>query len=161
MRRLVLALAACAMLGSGAAFAKGSYPALFNYHDKYPWEKVKGYSLFQNQYLRNAVRAAVPNTTVYDLAIWEDGTAGPMQFDKGRTAILSSSCEPHNCGWHNWTFIYSSASRRATVCYHNEDYGSGSSWYADGVLYHRGSGSCPSEFSEVPAIALGKIAKAK
>ncbi len=161
MRKYLFAAVACALLTTGAAVAKGSFPALANYHGKYPWDKVKGYSLFQNQYLRKAVRAAVPNTNIYNLAIWEDGNAGPMEFNKGLTAILSSSCEPHKCGSHNWTVIYSSASRRATVCYHNEDYGSNANWYADGALVHRQAGACPSEFREVPAVALQKIAKAR
>jgi hypothetical protein len=143
-----LRLAACLPLLLVAVAAVPAVQPLSAYVGKYPFNKVGGYKFITHPTVRSAVDDAVFNKSV-KAAVLSDGVAGPIR--KQGSLILTWSCEPHNCGSHNWSIAIVGPKGPAAVCYHDEDLmGDMSAWFLGGVRKFGARGGCPAEMSDVP-----------
>jgi len=96
MWRGVVAIAALPTLGASLQ------PPISAYVGKYPFEKVAGYSFNSNPKVREFVQLATHNKSVLP-SVFADGVAGPITREGN--VIAAWSCQPHNCGPHNWTIV--------------------------------------------------------
>ena len=114
---------------------------------KYPTARLGKLRLVDLPVVRRSLAAAVHDTTV---AAWlpTTGPAAPVEY--AQRLIYTSTCQPHNCGNHNWAFVWSEQTQKAAVCYHDADRMTGSRWYVDGAVRMTSPTDCGGGLLELP-----------
>lgn len=152
MSVLFCALAALLLPTGPSHTQSSSVPHLSEYMDQYPFDAVQGMSFLNHPVVRRAVENAAPTDRIR-ARILEPGVAGPIAMSS--LFILSSACEAHNCGSHNWSILIGRTVPVHVVCYKLE--GRNAVWYRHGRQILSGSGRCPHELENVPSEILGSI----
>ena len=136
--------------GAAAGATAGElYPGIYEYDGKYINETVNEYLLFENPRLREAIEEAAPTEAMAALVLSEDAVTVPIDGDEERMVGLYHACEPHNCGSHNWSFVYDELQGQGAVCHLDMDSGKGAEWYVKGELLLT-EDHCPSTLETVP-----------
>lgn len=94
-------------------------PTLAEFSGKYRSDSVRGFTFYDHPKIRAALNAAVPNQAIKDAITSRNVTGGSVEADQW--SLTLSGCEPHNCGAHNWRFVYIIGEDAAQVCYYNLD----------------------------------------
>lgn len=94
-------------------------PTLAEFSGKYRSDSVGGFTFYDHPKIRAALNAAVSNQAVKDAITTQEVTGGSVEVDQW--SLTLSGCEPHNCGDHNWRFVYIIGEDSAQVCYYNLD----------------------------------------
>lgn len=150
MKRLAGFSASAMMLVAACGAAAGElYPSIYEYDGKYVNEAVNEYLLFDNPELRKAVAEAAPNEALAELVLNVEVVSTPIDGDEELKAGLYYACEPHNCGSHNWSFVFEELTNRGAICHLDMDSGKGAEWYVKGELMLT-EDHCPSELEAVP-----------
>jgi hypothetical protein len=112
-------------------------------------QEVEGVLFTAHPLVRSAVEAAVADSAVRRWVLSE-GTSGEIALRDGR--LVSTACEPHNCGEHNWTVLIDPAGTSAEVCYADLSVDERVTWYAAGRPPEERQGTCPTASVEAAAI---------
>lgn len=158
----ILAAAGCDMPGpdraareaheankAGTPVANGTAPAtegvLAAFVGRHPSETVNGTTFRTQPAVRRAVEATLADPALRRFVLDDPVTDAPIVLKDGR--ILAWGCEPHNCGYHNWSISIAPDASVADICfYDNDDSADGPSrWYLDGGGTEERPGNCPSE----------------
>jgi len=107
-----------------------------------PNQEVDGVFFADHPLVRRAVEAAVPDAAIRRWVL-SQGTSSVIALRDGR--LVSSACEPHNCGPHNWTILIDPAGTSAEVCYAVNSIGERATWYAAGRAPEERAGPCPTD----------------
>lgn len=112
---------------------------------KYPSDAIGGVGFYDRTDVSHALHDAVGDERIVKLVIGRSGPQTPIFVAKdGR--IAAWGCEQHNCGDHNWTFLFDEKPGKSALCYHED--GKDSRWYM-GAAAVRKPGGCPSEAGAV------------
>lgn len=134
-------------------------PPLALYVGKYPFDKVRGHTFISHPIVRKAVSNAVWSKPIYD-QVMSAGVAGPIT--QSATLIVSSSCEPHNCGDHNWTIVILKPRGPAAICYHDQELtDSNGRWFIAGRSKYVTPDGCSGEIRGIPSRVIADLGRAK
>ena len=133
-----------------SALAGELYPNISSYHGKYINEPVDDYLLFENERTRNAIETAAPDAETAALIFSQNAVSGPIDGDENVLRGLYQACEPHNCGAHQWGFVFDEISGNAAVCHFVMESGQPALWYGAGGLLAEQEGGCPYRLADVP-----------
>ena len=136
--------AANAVNAASANAAAPAADAFTRYVGKYPFDKVGAHSWNDDPAVVAAVQAAVGDATVRKWVLEDAGPSSPIATVDGKVAAWS--CQPHNCGPHQWVTLVDPASGAAEICYFDESVDARATrWFKAGKEEKR-PGKCP----EVP-----------
>lgn len=93
-----------------------SAPSLSSYIGKYPYEEVRGLSIWQHPLYRRGVTDSVSNLDDRKWLLNTGVVSGPIEFKDGQAVIWA--CEKHNCGNRNWSVVIDAKSGETEVCFH-------------------------------------------
>lgn len=134
---------------TAAPMANGATAAaedlLSAYVGRHPGEAVNGTAFRAQPAVRRAVEATVADPALRRFVLDDPATDAPIVLKDGR--ILAWGCEPHNCGYHNWSISIAPDASAADIClYDNDDSADGPArWYLAGGGTEERPGNCPSE----------------
>jgi hypothetical protein len=119
--------------------------ALAAYVGRHPSDGVNGVAFRADPAVRRAVEATLADPALRRFVLDSPATDAPIVLKDGR--ILAWGCEPHNCGYHNWSISIAPDASTADICfYDNDDSAEGPSrWYLAGGGTEERPGNCPSE----------------
>lgn len=138
------AAAANAVVATNAA-TPAAEGVLSAYVGRHPSESVNGVTFRANPVVRRAVEATLADPALRRFVLDSPATDAPIVLKDGR--VLAWGCEPHNCGYHNWSVSILPDASSADVCfYHDDDSADGPSrWYLAAGGTEERPGNCPSE----------------
>lgn len=114
MPRVAFLFAAFSLTTAASALAA---PGLTAYEGKYPSDAVDGVTFLAHPAVVAGVGATVADRALRKIILSEETVQSPITV-KGRV-VRADSCEPHNCGDHNWSILVDSRSGATDVCYHD------------------------------------------
>lgn len=122
--------------------AEGALSAYVGHH---PSEAVNGVAFRADPAVRRAVEATLADPGLRRFVLDSPATDAPIVSKDGR--ILAWGCEPHNCGYHNWSISILPDASAADIClYDNDDSADGPSrWHLAAGGTEERPGNCPSE----------------
>ncbi|MDQ8756080.1 hypothetical protein RCO27_07535 [Sphingosinicella sp. LHD-64] len=134
--------------GNAAAAANataGTAGILTAYVGRHPGESVDGVTFRAHPAVRTAVAATLTDPALRRFVLDSPATDAPIVARDGR--ILAWGCEPHNCGYHNWSISITPDGATADVCFYDDDDSADgpSRWYLAGGTTEERPGNCPSE----------------
>lgn len=123
---------------------EASSPAgnLTAYIGKFPFDEVNGVTWKTNPTVQAGIRATVTDTSVRNAILnTEGGPSAPIKMYQGK--VGSWSCQPHNCGEHQWAVLVDPKSGATDVCYYNAaETGDASRWFLANGQEESRSGNC-------------------
>jgi hypothetical protein len=124
------------------AAAEGTLSA---YVGRHPGEAVNGVTFRADPVVRRAVEATLADPGLRRFVLDSPATDAPIVRKDGR--ILAWGCEPHNCGYHNWSISILPDASAADIClYDDDDSADGPSrWHLAAGGTEERPGNCPSE----------------
>lgn len=125
------------MVANGAAAASGPLSA---YVGRLPWDEVNGVNFVSHPLVRRAVDAAVPDAEIRRTVLSARIVSSEISLEGGR--VISTGCEPHNCGPHQWRISIDPAGTAAEVCYFSEAAGNQSRTYVAGQPVRQSESVC-------------------
>jgi hypothetical protein len=152
-RKMLLAIVAMMLIAAAAL------PPLAFYSGKYPFDKIRGYTFVSHPFVRAAMTRAVWSKTIRDQVL-SAGVAGPIS--QSATLMVAHSCEPHNCGDHNWTIVIVKPRGPAAVCYHDQELTDSSGrWFVDGQARYVSADGCSDTVTTIPSQVIAHLARLK
>ena len=117
----------------------GLPPPLADYHGKYPWQEVGGFSVIEHPRIRAVIDKLSLPQEVKNFIRDKDVVASAVDVDQW--FVTAAGCEAHNCAGKNWRMEYHMPENTVRVCYYNKEGALAlNRWYPDGNPV--GEGDC-------------------